>query len=181
MDPAPVLHVNTLKGRMAMTQKMLLSPITHLKNYISHENIVEDQRVEFKELYTKCLAEKTHSFTENKITYFLMNNLLFREVDLDAKILLPTKYVNHLVALGHLLCNHSGYKKVKKNLANFYHETLQERIKDLCAHVSLVKLQITPRNNKNLVIIIPTMTSCPRYIWTLPNIYRPTKDIITFV
>ena len=150
MSPAPVLHVNNLKGRMAMTQKMLLSPITHLKNYISHENIVEDQRVEFKELYTKCLAEKTHSFTENKITYFLMNNLLFREVDLDAKILLPTKYVNHLVALGHLLCNHSGYKKVKKNLANFYHETLQERIKDLCAACFACQITNHPTKQQEL-------------------------------
>ena len=139
--------VHTLGGRMGRTQKALLSPIEHLRNLLCNENLVAQQKVEFKDLYTKCL---TRDEEVKGYTYFLQDNLLFYEKGAETKIMLPTKYLNPLVALGHLLCNHHGYEKVNRNLANFYHESLCKRIMELCSVCFACQLSNWPNRNQKL-------------------------------
>ena len=84
--------VHTLGGRMGRTQKALLSPIEHLRNLLCNENLVAQQKVELKDLYTKCL---TRDEEVKGYTYFLQDNLLFYEKGAETKIMLPRKF--HLV------------------------------------------------------------------------------------
>ena len=139
--------VNVLGGRMGRTYTNLIAPQEHLRVLLCNENVIKEQKIEFKELYTKCLAKE---IVEDGVTYFLENNLLFREKDFDTRVMLPTKYVNPMAALGHVSCNHTGYEKISKNLMNIYHPLLLTRVKELCAACFPCQLANYPTKQQKL-------------------------------
>ena len=123
------VNLNTLQGRLKYTNKNYLTPIECLREILTLENIVEAQKEEYAELYQKCMS--VNSYNKDGHTYFLQDNLLFVERSLLPKICIPSSLLNKLVALGHLLTNHSGFEKMMKNLANFHHPKLRQRVKTL--------------------------------------------------
>ena len=141
-------HVNLLTSRFKNALKILHKPLVALQNIFSSSNIITAQKKEFRDFYLKCVGNKEIDIENNGVTYFLVDNILWREKDQNAQIMLPSLYINHAVAMAHILVNHGGYEKVKENLDNWYHPNLRKTIKELTS--SCISCQMN--NHKNTAV-----------------------------
>jgi transposase InsO family protein len=99
------------------------APLELLKSKFSRATLIQEQKKQFKSIYTKCLGapDFTYSFTDEKNkqqTYCLILDLLMYDSD-GYKICVPDKLVGVLLAYTHLL-GHLGTGKMLKNLESYY-------------------------------------------------------------
>ena len=119
--PFLIKHINLLTSRFKNALKILHKPLVALQNIFSTSNIITAQKEEFRDIYLKCVGQGEIDIDNNGVTYFLVDNILWREKDHNAQIMLPSRYIHHAVAMAHILVNHGGYEKVRENLDNWYH------------------------------------------------------------
>lgn len=101
--------------------KDVMTPLEILQNRLSRAEIVKHQKIEFTDIYTKCLASKDFEYVgENKTTqekYKLVSDLLMKEDDFF-KILIPPSMVGLLLSFTHLL-GHKGYTRMLADLESY--------------------------------------------------------------
>jgi hypothetical protein len=111
--------------------KDLTGPLDILKIRLSRENIIKEQRAQFKIIYDKCLASDNYEFVDTKNketnTYKLMLNLLFINKE-GFKILIPDSMIGLLLSYTHLL-GHMGVVKMLANLGTYYFPNMYTTVK----------------------------------------------------
>ena len=104
----------------------VFNPIRALESILTTKTIIEEQQIEYKEIYEKCVTNN-HVYTSKNFTYSLQQGLLYiKHMNSCIKMLLPTSLLNKYIALAHLITNHAGPKKMILNLINYYHTNLQK-------------------------------------------------------
>jgi hypothetical protein len=101
--------------------KDVLTPLEILKEKLSRSEIIKNQKLEYGDIYTKCLAGKNFEYiTENSGTqehYKLVSDLLFKN-DGFYKILVPPSMIGLLLSHTHLL-GHKGIIRMMADLESY--------------------------------------------------------------
>jgi hypothetical protein len=86
--------------------KEYMSPLSILQKRLDRENIVKNQKKQYADIYTECLASENFEIqkTENNSTlkYKLITDMLMVYVNEEPKILIPPNLVEVLLAFFHL-------------------------------------------------------------------------------
>ena len=93
--------------------KRLSDPIDVLKDRLSRSNIIKNQKVEYNEIYTKCLASDNFEYintSDNDTQYKLVLDLLMVNKQ-GFKIIVPDSMIGLLLSYTHLL-GHLGVNKM---------------------------------------------------------------------
>ena len=106
--------------------KEVTTPIEILKEKLSRSEIIRNQKQEFSNIYTQCLAAKDFE-TECKITdkvfkFKLVSDLLMIYTDFY-KIYVPPTMVGMLLSYTHLL-GHKGITRMLSDLESYYFENM---------------------------------------------------------
>ena len=106
--------------------KEVITPIEILKEKLSRSEIIRNQKQEFSNIYTQCLAAKDFE-TECKITdkvfkFKLVSDLLMIYTDFY-KIYVPPTMVGMLLSYTHLL-GHKGITRMLSDLESYYFENM---------------------------------------------------------
>ena len=110
--------------------KRLTDPIDILKERLSRANIIRYQKLEFTEIYTKCLASEDFEYVDSKnenTEYKLVLDLLMINKE-GYKIFIPDSIVGLLLAYTHLL-GHLGVTKMINNLQSYYFQNKYSLVK----------------------------------------------------
>ena len=103
------LQVNVITGHITHFKHMsYLATILHDKTKIVH--IQEEQKLEYNDLFQKCLVSPTSQTDYDKNIIELINGTLFVIQDKNKQILLPTALYGPVICLTHLLHSHPGLK-----------------------------------------------------------------------
>ena len=105
--------------------------VDKIKDRFSHEKIIEQQKIEFQELYENALTSPKFEFGKNDITYFIQNGLLFRKIDDLPQILLPNVFLNVAVAYAHVSSAHGGRERMGLILKAYHARGLKKKIDDM--------------------------------------------------
>ena len=104
--------------------KDIVTPLDIIKERISRSEIVKNQKKEFSNIYTECLAGKDFEFIDEKSSkkfkYKLISDLLMI-YDNFYKILLPPSMIGLLLSFTHLL-GHKGILRMLADLESYYFE-----------------------------------------------------------
>jgi hypothetical protein len=105
--------------------KDIVTPLEILKERLSRAEIIKNQKKEFPEIYTACLAGDDFEFVDEhhpqKYKYKLVSDLLLI-FDKFYKIMLPPSMIGLLLSFTHLL-GHKGIAKMMADLESYYFET----------------------------------------------------------
>ena len=110
--------------------KQLSDPIDVLKDRLSRANIIKNQKVEFNDIYTKCLASDSFEYVDTSDTdtqYKLVLDLLMVNKQ-GYKILVPESTIGLLLSYTHLL-GHLGVTKMLNNLQSYYFQNMYTTVK----------------------------------------------------
>ena len=101
------------------------APLQLLQEKLSRANIINAQKKEFVEVYTKCLASENFEYTEKNakpnatpVTYKLVFNLLMVNRG-HYRIMLPPSLIGVLLSLTHLI-GHQGLVRMLKDMQSYY-------------------------------------------------------------
>ncbi|WP_371079051.1 hypothetical protein, partial [Salmonella enterica] len=111
--------------------KETLQPIDILKQKLERHILVRQQKAEFAEIYTQCLASKNFEYipeTNNDSTsptfvkYKLVGDLLLIHKQ-NYRIYVPPSLVGYLLSYTHLL-GHKGITRMIADLQSYYFEKM---------------------------------------------------------
>jgi dUTPase len=116
----------------------ITEPLKILEERLGRENIVINQKEEFKNIIENCLKNKSFEYTttgDKPKEYKLQIGLLLIKFHEEYKILLPKKLIGPLLAYTHLL-GHIGVNKMLKNMNEYYFENMYSITKKFigCCH-----------------------------------------------
>jgi hypothetical protein len=105
--------------------KDIVTPLEILKERLSRAEIIRNQKKEFENIYTACLAGENFEFidehSDQKHKYKLVSDLLLI-YDKFYKILLPPSMTGLLLSFTHLL-GHKGLARMMADMESYYFET----------------------------------------------------------
>jgi hypothetical protein len=103
----------------------LTTPLGILKERLSRENFIKNQKTDLKIIYDKCLQAENFTYTseDNSSKYTLLLDLLMILEEEIWKIMVPRTLIGPLLAFIHLL-GHMGTVKMLKNLDSYYYPNL---------------------------------------------------------
>ena len=179
----PKITINSLAAEHRVIGKVL-RPLEILKERISIENIIANQKEEYSDIYTRCLTSKSNTYTYKRQNYELKDTILFTKIKGDLKVYLPTKLLPVLVCYTHLLLVHSGEIKMLLNMQNFFHPNLKKYVRNYTRSCLNCQLQ----NSSTKLEQVGTYSTISRpfecvsidYIQSLPP-YRSYNHILTIV
>jgi hypothetical protein len=101
--------------------KDFTTPVMVLHDRLSRSKIVQKQKSELEDVYTRCMASENFEYTTENETYKLVMDLLMIKTNAATsfKIYIPPSMVGLLLAYIHLL-GHNGVKKMLLNLDSYY-------------------------------------------------------------
>ena len=105
--------------------------IDKIKDRFSPELIIEQQKIEFQELYERVLTAQNFEYEANDILYTLKNGILYRKTDEFSQIMLPQVFLNVVVCFAHLTSAHGGRDRMILILKAYYARGLRKKIEDL--------------------------------------------------
>ena len=102
----------------------IVRPLDILKEKLSRENIIKQQKIELKDIYMKTFASENFEYfdKENGQKFQLILDLLLIHFENDFKVYVPPSLVGPLLSYVHLL-GHQGVVKMLKNLDSYYFPT----------------------------------------------------------
>ena len=105
----------------------IFQPLKDLEKILTTQRIIDEQKLEYKDIYIQALTEDTYVHNNNK--YKIKNALLYY-IDKDdiPKLYIPSKLLYAYIASAHLATNHSGKDKMILNLQNYFHPRLKEYV-----------------------------------------------------
>ncbi len=107
--------------------KEYMSPLTILQKRLDRENIVKNQKKQFPDIYTECLASENFEIKRKSnnatLTYKLITDMLMVYVEDEPKILIPPNLVGALLAFFHLK-GHGGIKRMVSDLKSYYFQNM---------------------------------------------------------
>ena len=160
----------------------VLTPLQVLKERLNMENLVKEQKLEYKTIYEACLQSQKQEYTFKKHTYFITDAILFTLVKKEKRILIPTKLLPVFIAYTHLLCTHAGEVRMLLNLQNFFHPDLNKLVRNYCKACFGCQVQNSPtkleRFGLYVTITRPFETVSLDFIQSLPP-YRRYNHILT--
>ena len=125
VDPQPTI------SRSLSNFINIFESIGVLKDRVSTEKIINEQRVEFSDLYNELISSQNFEYEENGIEYILKNGIILRKFDSEInKILLPTSMENLIISLVHLTSNHGGINRILANMDMYYSKNLRKKTKE---------------------------------------------------
>jgi len=137
--------------------KDMVSQLDILKEKLSRAEIVRNQKIEFSDIYTACLAGKNFEYTtehsEKQIKYKLISDLLMIFDDFY-KILMPSSMIGLLLSHTHLL-GHKGLTRMLADLENYFFKnkyTVTKRFVNCCYSCFLSQTG----NKKTKIGVYPT-------------------------
>ena len=98
----------------------ITEPLNVLETYITTNEIVTQQRLEYASIYDKLRTSENNVTTIDRVDYKLMDRVIFRYHNDHWKILLPKALLKYLVVFVHLRCGHSSAKQMMLNVDNYY-------------------------------------------------------------
>jgi Reverse transcriptase (RNA-dependent DNA polymerase)/RNase H-like domain found in reverse transcriptase/Integrase zinc binding domain len=109
----------------------LKEPIEILKERLSRANIIKQQKLEFKDIYEKCIASENFAYkdADSNLEFQLILDLLMVRDGEDLKIYIPKSLIGPLLSYTHLL-GHLGVRKMLQNLNSYYFDTKYTTIKN---------------------------------------------------
>ena len=105
--------------------------IDKIKDRFSSDLIVEQQKVEFKDLYEKALTSQNLEFEQNDIFYHIKNGLLYRKIDDFSQLMLPNVFLNVVVSYAHLTSAHGGRERMILALKAYHARGLRKKVEDM--------------------------------------------------
>jgi hypothetical protein len=109
----------------------LKEPIEILKERLSRSNIIKQQKIEFKEIYEKCLASNDFHYKDPETNFeckLILDLMMIKDGD-DLRIYVPNSLVGPLLSYTHLL-GHLGVRKMLQNLFNYHFDTKYTTLKN---------------------------------------------------
>jgi hypothetical protein len=111
--------------------KDIVTPLEILKERLSRAEIIRNQKREFQNIYTQCLAGENFEYVDEhnrgNLRYKLVSDLLMVNVNFY-KILLPPSMIGLLLSFTHLL-GHKGVSKMMADLESYCFETKYSIVK----------------------------------------------------
>ena len=113
-------RVNTLKNISHLYKA--LTPIDILRQKITREKIIQEQKIEFKQIIDDCINNKEFKTQIGEKHYMLREGLLMmrRHKDDEEKIVIPKSMVGPILAVHHLM-GHRGPAKLTKDIQTTYY------------------------------------------------------------
>jgi len=82
------------------------TPLHALHKRMDHKIIIQNQRIQFIDIFQKCLQNKHFQYTHEKETYYLRNGALYIQKEKDhAKLDDPKKYAQPSSSIQSFLLN----------------------------------------------------------------------------
>ena len=126
-----VSHVKAIKQTVKAVASVL-TPAAILKKKLDPIKIIEEQRLEFKQLFEELSAAPNNELSKDKRTYVLHNGMICILQDNTYVTLCPTKLLPIFISYAHLLTAHGGSARVKLNLTLIYHPDKNKLIENFC-------------------------------------------------
>lgn len=126
-----VSHVKAIKQSVKAVASVL-TPAAILKRKISTVKIIEEQRVEFKELFEACSSAPDYTLNKNKKVYVLYNGVICILEDNKHITLCPTNLLPIFISYAHLVTAHGGSSRIKLNLSLISHPDKNKLIEKFC-------------------------------------------------
>lgn len=126
-----VSHVKAIKQTVKAVASVL-TPAAILKKKITAVKIIEEQRLEFKQLFEELSAAPNYELAKDKKNYVLHNGMICIFDDNKYLTLCPTKLLPIFISYAHLLTAHGGSARVKLNLSLIYHPDKNKLIENFC-------------------------------------------------
>ena len=117
-----------------------------LKDRISYDKIMEEQRLEYDELYQNLVQSTNFHLNDNNLEYNLINGVIYIKNNNKNKILVPTKLESILIAYHHVSQGHLGAKKLVLALDPYYKKGMISKAK-IFAHCCLACLLNNPNTS----------------------------------
>ena len=105
--------------------KAVVTPLQILQERLSRANIIIQQKKEFSQIYSQCLASENFEYITNEEIpqkYKLVNGLLMIEKEYY-KIYIPDSMIGLLLSHTHLL-GHSGLQRMMLDMDSYYFDTM---------------------------------------------------------
>jgi hypothetical protein len=131
-----VMQITKAISRGIENIKDVVTPLDILKRKFSREIIIKEQKLQFTEIYTRCLGSKNFFYTQvdekgKETNFMLVLDLLMIENE-GFKVYVPDKLIGTLLAYTHLL-GHLGTGKMMKNLQSYYFKNMYTRVKSFAS------------------------------------------------
>ena len=137
-----------------------IKPLAVLEERLSHENILRQQKIEFKDLYSACVTAKDfHFFSDDESEYKLVNALIVEMTNDGPKILVPPSMLGVLLAYYHLNTGHGGQSKLTAALHNYTFPNKSTTIYNFCSRC--YSCQLNNRTTKQEVVGMYPISSYP--------------------
>ena len=126
--PQEYLGMYPSENFMKRNSNAFYSPIRSLEKILTIERIIQEQKLEYNEIYKECLENLDNKNIRNNTTYVLLNGILHIEKGNTGlpRLYIPSVLLPMYIGMAHLSSNHAGAKSMILALTNYYHERLQK-------------------------------------------------------
>ena len=124
-------HVKTIKYSIKAVASVL-TPAAILKKKLTQQKIIEEQRIEFKELFEECSAAPNHELFKDKKRYILHNGMICILEDDKYLTLCPETLLPIFISYAHLLTAHGGTARMLLNLSLIFHPDKIKLVRNFC-------------------------------------------------